>query len=85
VARLLLILVVGLVIYWLLRRAISGARSASAGGAAGAAARVNRSDPMLQCAYCGVHIPAAEAVRGGDGRTFCCSGHEQSAFHAGTQ
>lgn len=29
---------------------------------------------MLACAYCGVHIPADDAVRHA-GKTFCCSEH----------
>ena len=37
--------------------------------------------PMLQCAYCGVHLPAGEAVTAEDGRVFCTRQHEQLAHH----
>jgi uncharacterized protein len=37
--------------------------------------------PMLQCAYCGVHLPAVEAVTAEDGRVFCTRQHEQLAHH----
>lgn len=34
-------------------------------------------EPMVQCARCGVHLPASEALTGGD-RTYCCSAHRDA-------
>ena len=34
---------------------------------------------MLRCAHCGLHLPAAEAVRGADGTVYCCAAHRQAA------
>ena len=30
---------------------------------------------MVDCARCGVHLPASESVRGPDGRDYCCAEH----------
>lgn len=32
-------------------------------------------EPMLQCAHCGVHIPASEAVLDSTHAVFCCDAH----------
>jgi uncharacterized protein len=32
-------------------------------------------EPMLQCAHCGVHLPASEALVGKDGQAFCSGEH----------
>lgn len=42
-------------------------------GAAGA----KTSEPMLQCAHCGVHVPSSEALRSG-ARAYCCSAHRDA-------
>jgi len=34
---------------------------------------------MVGCAVCGLHLPQPEAVRGGDGRFYCCEEHRQRA------
>ncbi len=33
-----------------------------------------RPEPMVECAHCGVHLPAADAVLGGD-RVYCSEAH----------
>ncbi|GAB3399276.1 PP0621 family protein [Massilia agilis] len=33
-----------------------------------------QSEPMVNCAHCGVYFPASEAVRAG-GREYCCPAH----------
>jgi uncharacterized protein len=35
--------------------------------------------PMVGCASCGLHLPQADAVRGHDGRLYCCAEHRQRA------
>ncbi|NDZ14741.1 hypothetical protein C7T35_05505 [Variovorax sp. WS11] len=34
---------------------------------------------MLRCAHCGLHLPAADAVRGTDGAAYCSTAHRQAA------
>lgn len=36
---------------------------------------------MLRCAHCGLHLPAADAVRGPDGTAYCSAAHRQAATH----
>jgi uncharacterized protein len=36
---------------------------------------------MLRCAHCGLHLPAADAVRGTDGAAYCSTAHRQAATH----
>ena len=35
--------------------------------------------PMVSCAFCGLHLPQADAVTGKDGRVDCCDEHRQRA------
>jgi uncharacterized protein len=35
----------------------------------------DEAESMLQCAQCGVHLPASEALRDADGRAFCSEAH----------
>jgi uncharacterized protein len=35
--------------------------------------------PIAACAVCGVHIPLAESVAGGDGYNYCCDAHRNQA------
>jgi len=35
--------------------------------------------PMVSCALCDLHLPQADALRGGDGRFFCCDEHRLRA------
>jgi uncharacterized protein len=34
---------------------------------------------MVSCAACGLHLPQPEAVRGSDGRYYCCNEHRLRA------
>ncbi|HEY8101534.1 MAG TPA: PP0621 family protein [Burkholderiaceae bacterium] len=35
----------------------------------------NHVEPILQCAHCGLHVPASEAVVTPSGAIFCCEEH----------
>jgi len=35
--------------------------------------------PMVACAHCGVHLPAADAVPAPDGRLYCSPAHVRAA------
>ena len=78
VARLLLWLVLGLVVWWMLRprkpAPPAGARAQAPAGAA--------PEAMVDCAHCGLHFPASEAVRDG-ARVFCCSAHRDAGPRRG--
>ncbi|TFW09491.1 hypothetical protein E4K72_05815 [Oxalobacteraceae bacterium OM1] len=70
---LLLLLVAVAVIHWL------GRAKKAAVGAAGGRRPAPQVESMLQCAQCGVHFPASEAVTVGD-RVYCSDAH--SRLHA---
>ena len=78
--RLLLWLVVGLVAWWLLkpRRKIAPTPDRGAAQDPGsAAAAAATPEAMVDCAACGLHFPASEAVRDG-ARVFCCTAHRDA-------
>ncbi len=41
-----------------------------------------RAEVILQCAWCGAHVPEAEAVALPDGRLYCSDAHRQAALAA---
>lgn len=68
--RNLLIFLLVLWAIWWLRRAIKRAGEARA-SARKAGAQGRRTEHMVECAHCGVHVPETEGVR--DGKRFFCS------------
>jgi uncharacterized protein len=76
--RLLVWIVVGIVAWWILRprRKITpppgSAQGPAAAGKTGAAP-----EAMVDCAACGLHFPASEAVRDGV-HVFCCTAHRDA-------
>lgn len=60
----LLVIVVVAVVVWALVRGRSPRRAQGP----------RRPEPMVECAHCGVHLPAADAVLGGD-RVYCSEAH----------
>jgi uncharacterized protein len=80
VGRLLLWAILGLLAWWILRpnRKVAAppqSRAASAGPAA-------VPETMVDCAACGLHFPASEAVRDG-ARLFCCTAHRDAGPRRG--
>jgi uncharacterized protein len=69
--KIVLFLIAVIVLLWLLRGATT--RRRPKGGAAPAAPQ-----PMIACAYCGVHLPRDEALPGRGG-VFCGDAH-RAAF-----
>lgn len=70
-AKLLLLILVFLLVYWILkgyRRRVErgGPRAPSAAG-----------EDMVQCAQCGVHLPRGESITA-QGRHFCSSEHQRA-------
>jgi uncharacterized protein len=79
IGRLLLWLVLGFIAWWMLRprKAAPPPAAARAPGPAGAAP-----EAMVDCAHCGLHFPASEAVRDGT-RLFCCGAHRDAGPRRG--
>jgi uncharacterized protein len=80
IGRLLLWLVLGLLAWWMLRprRAVPPPHAAARERAPAGAAP----EAMVDCAHCGLHFPASEAVRDG-ARLFCCSAHRDAGPRRG--
>ncbi|KGF78016.1 PP0621 family protein [Variovorax sp. JS1663] len=76
----LLVLIVVLVAVWLWRK---GRREELQSRKAPPRAPREIAPPqaMLRCAHCGLHLPAAEAVRAADGTAYCSGAHRQAATH----
>lgn len=63
-----------IVIMWLTRgKKISSSQNAAASDASAAPDKVI--EPMVQCAHCGIHLPASEAVTAPSGNVFCSEEH----------
>jgi len=69
--RILIWLVIGLAVVVWVKRFL--ARAAHSGGESGAPPP--RIETMRQCAHCGVHFPASEAVSGSSGAVYCSTEH----------
>lgn len=75
IGRLLLWLVLGFVAWWMLRPARRVEPPATAKTAR--QSPVAAPEAMVDCARCGLHFPASEAVRDG-ARVFCCTAHRDA-------
>ena len=80
IGRILLWVVLGFAAWWMLRprRAAAPPRATSRGPAAAAAP-----ESMVDCASCGLHFPASEAVRDGAARLYCCTAHRDAGPRRG--
>lgn len=67
----LVVVVVVLAVVWLLR----GQRRRKESPPRASAPRREALQEMVDCAHCGVHLPASDAVRGEDGRHYCTAAH----------
>jgi len=74
VARLLLWLVLGFVAWWLLRPR----RKLPPRADAAPATPPVPAETMVDCARCGLHLPASEALPDAHGRTYCSSAHRDA-------
>ena len=80
-ARFLLWLVIGVAAWWLLRPRRKITPPPGAARASGAASVV--AEAMVDCAACGLHFPASEALHDGAARTYCCSAHRDAGPRRG--
>lgn len=67
----LVVILVVLAVVWLLR----SQRRRDDPPPRASAPRRDAVQEMVDCAHCGVHLPATEAVRGEDGRHYCSPAH----------
>lgn len=77
--RVLWFLLLGIVaLAWLRSRSgdAGSGRDAPPRPDAGREAASGAPEPMVACAHCGVHLPAAESLAG-DGRYYCCEEHRR--------
>lgn len=81
--RLLVWILVAIAAWWILRprRRVKPPQDAAREPAAAARA-ASAPETMVDCATCGLHFPASEAVRDG-ARTFCCTAHRDAAARRG--
>ena len=69
-SRLLLLIAIVVVVYWLFRSYQKGDTPQRNNPAA---------EDMVRCAHCGVHLPNGESIVA-EGLTFCCTEH-RDAYH----
>lgn len=73
---LLWLAIIAILVMWLMRGKKSSANHASANHARRPSTGAPKSaEAMLQCAHCGIHFPASEAVRDSAGTVFCSDAH----------
>lgn len=80
--KLLLWAAIGLVVVMWLVRGKKGKPDAGISGAPKPDVQ-QEPEPMIQCAHCGVHLPASEAVSDPSGAAFCSDEHRLR--HAGSR
>ena len=81
--RFLVWIVVALAAWWILRprRRVAPPRDAAREAAAPVRSG-SAPEAMVDCAACGLHFPASEAVRDGT-RIFCCTAHRDAGPRGG--
>jgi uncharacterized protein len=78
--------IIVLVVMWIMREKKTGgtvhdARQGTGAGAGKGREALPEPQPMIQCAECGLHLPASEALAGPRGTVFCSEEHRLR--HAG--
>lgn len=80
-SRLIFIVIVVVIVYWLLksyRKQMPGEDAPKESDSAASAS--GKGEDMVRCVHCGVHLPQREAILVG-GKYFCCEAHRQA--HSG--
>lgn len=68
IIRLIALLLVVIVVMWLLKRLFAGDKQPDQ------ISQQPQGENMVQCQYCGIHVPESAAVKRG-GKTYCCEEH----------
>ena len=61
--------------WWILRKRARPAPPPLRPTATAPAPAVAKAEPMIDCAHCGLHLPASEALRDDASRAYCCAEH----------
>jgi uncharacterized protein len=77
----LLVLIVVVIGLWMLNKRLRGPAAKPPPGRGPGAARPQVPAEMVECAHCGLHLPAADAVHGADGTAYCSAAHRLAAKH----
>lgn len=72
--------IIFLIIAWIARAKKAAQRAASRQHQESAPRALHVPEPMLQCATCGVHIPASEALLQAPDKAFCSEEHRRRIF-----
>ena len=72
----LIVILVVLAVVWFVRAGRRREETPSRPTAApGTRKEIGKPQEMVDCAHCGLHLPAVEAERGEDGRHYCSRAH----------
>lgn len=74
------LVIVALVVAWIMRSKKAPAQKETGVSQSQDLHRHKQPEAMLQCARCGTHFPASEAVTQASGRVFCSEEHRRQAF-----
>lgn len=77
----LLVFAVVLIGFYVWRSSREGRRPPPPPAPGDASAKPRTAIDMVQCARCGIHCPATDAVTGRDGRRYCTAQHRLDAEH----
>jgi uncharacterized protein len=69
--------------WWLRKRLLSSFRPPVSAGARPATRALAKPEEMVDCARCGLHLPASEALGDSSGRRYCCAEHRDAGPRAG--
>lgn len=72
--------IVFLIVAWIMRNKNAANRAGTGQSGAAAPGRNTQSEAILQCAHCGVHVPASEAIRHAPGAVFCSEAHRRLTY-----
>ena len=78
--RLLIWLILVVAAWWWIRRHLSPPPPEAPGTPKAGRRKKTLAPPeaMIDCARCGLHLPASEALRDAAGRPYCCVEHRQA-------
>lgn len=74
------LVIVALVVAWIMRSKKAPAQKKTGVSQSQDLHRHKQPEAMLQCARCGTHFPASEAVTLASGKVFCSEEHRRQAF-----
>ncbi len=80
--RVLVWLVLLIAGWWFFRKSTRRAPPPLRPATTPAAPAIAKAEPMVDCAHCGLHLPASEALRDEATRAYCCVEHRAAGPRA---